>query len=428
MESRKRLFYGWVIVGTIFLIMFVGYAIRDSFPLFYVPILDEFGKSRAETALISSISFIVYGLASFASGALLDRFGPRKTFSAGIIVIAIGLLGTSQASEIWQIFIFWGVIFSLGMAAIGFVPCNAVVSRWFVRRRAAAIGIAQAGGRESLVVMPVIQALIISLGWRDTYLVLGGIGLVTILGLTQFLHHSPQDKGLNPDGDTETEGAGEGGAKQRRRDIVVLNEEWAATDWTLFKAMKKYRLWAVFAAQLTNAIGFGIVMLHQVAFMVDVGFTAEFAAFVLLVFGIVGMAGRLSAFLADIIGREQAYTMGCIGNIIGFLMLVLTKDASSPWMLYIYAISFGFFSGINGPTLVTAAADIFQGRHFGAILGFTNIGFGLGNFIGRWYGGYVFDLSGNYLQAFITAIVSVAIACISIWIASPRRIRVVRKQ
>jgi len=423
----KKIFYGWIIVGLIFLIMFVGYAIRDSFPLFYIPILDEFGKSRAETALISSISFIVYGLASFASGALLDRFGPRKTFTAGIIVITIGLVGTSRATEIWQVFIFWGVIFSLGMAAIGFVPRNAVVSRWFVRRRATAIGIAQAGGRESLVVMPLIQAMITSLGWRDTYLVLGGIGLVTILFLTQFLRHSPQDKGLNPDGDTGTE-TGDGIALKRRREVVIRNEEWAATDWTLGKAMKEYRFWVLFVTQLTNATGFGVVMLHQVAFMIDVGFTAEFAAVVLLVFGIVGMAGRLSSFLADIIGREQTYTMGCIGNIIAFLMLVLTKDASAPWMLYFYAACFGFFSGINGPTIVTGCADIFQGKHFGAILGFTNIGFGLGNFIGRWYGGYIFDVSGNYRQAFIVAIVSIMIACISIWIASPRKIRVVRKQ
>jgi len=428
MRWFRELFYGWKIVGVVFLLMFVGYAIRDSFPLFYVAILDEFGKSRAETALISSISFMVYGFASFLAGAILDRFGPRKTFTGGILIIAIGLFGCSRATEIWQIMLFWGVIFSTGMAAIGFVPCNAVVSNWFVRRRAAAIGIAQAGGRESLVVMPLIQSLIVALGWRDTYLVLGGIGLVAILGLTQFLRRSPQDMGLNTDGDRDDGEVGEEKGRGSRQSVVILNQDWAATDWTLAKAMKKYRFWFLLLAQIANAIGFGIVMLHQVAFMVDVGFTAEFAASVLLVFGIVGMAGRLTAFIADILGREWTYTLGCAGVALGFLMLVLTKDASSPWMLYAYAVGFGFFSGLNGPVMVASAADIFQGKHFGAILGFTNIGFGVGNSIGRWYAGYIFDVYHTYLPAFITAIVTVTIACTAIWITSPRKIRVIHRQ
>lgn len=424
----KKIFYGWITVGIIFLIMFVGYAIRDSLPLFYVPILSEFGKSRAETALIASISFLVYGFASFVAGAVLDRLGPRKTFTTGMVIMALGLLGCSRATEIWHLYIFWGVVFSLGMAAIGFVPCNTVVSRWFVRRRATAVGIAQAGGRESFIIAPIIQSLIIALGWRGTYLVLAGIGTVVIITLVQFLRQSPQDMGLQPDGDGGTEAAGEGIIKKRRREVVVVNEEWAATDWTLRQSMKKYRFWFVFIAQLANAIGFGIVMQHQVAFMVDIGYTAMFASFLLLIFGIVGMAGRLSAFLADIIGREQTYTMGCFGVILGFLMLVLAKDPSTPWMLYVYTVCFGFFSGINGPTLVTSCADIFQGRNFGAILGFTNIGFGLGNFIGSWYAGYIFDISGTYLTAFITAIVAVVIACTAMWVASPRRIRVIRQQ
>ncbi len=111
-------------------------------------------------------------------------------------------------------------------------------------------------------------------------------------------------------------------------------------------------------------------MIHQVAFVVDIGFTAMFASLLLLIFGIASMVGRLCGFIGDLAGREIAYTIGCGGILLAFVMLSLSRDTSSTWMLYIYAVCFGLFNGLNGPIIITATTDIFQGRHFGAILDF----------------------------------------------------------
>ncbi len=420
----KKIFYGWIIVGTVFLIMFIAYAVRDSFPLFYVPILDEFGRSRAETALISSISFLVYGFGSVAAGFLLDRFGPRRTFSLGVIIMAVGLIGCSQARELWHIFLAWGIVFSVGMSAVGFVPCNVLVSRWFVKKRATALGIAQAGGRESFIISPLIQSLILFVGWRYTYLIFAVVATVVIILLAQLLRDSPRKMGLLPYGQTAVD-AKEGTNKSREERLIV-NREWTAKDWTPKEAMRTYRFWALLFTQFSLAVAYGTVMAHQVAFVVDIGFTAMFASFLLVIYGVLSMAGRLSAFLADVLGREVAYTIGCSGVIFAFLMLTITSGPPNSWTLYVFAAFFGLFSGLNGPTMVTAVADIFQGRAFGAIFGFTNLGFGLGNAVGRWFGGYIYDSFGNYTPAFITAMIMIALACISMWIASPRRVRVVR--
>ena len=426
MRTKRRLFYGWVIVGIVFAIMFVSYAVRDAFPLFYVPMLDEFGRSRAETALISSISFLVYGFSSAISGALLDRFGPRKLFTAGAIIMGIGLVGCSQAKELWQIFIFWGVVFSFGMSAVGFVPCNTLVSRWFARKRATAVGIAQAGGRESFVMSPVTQSLILTLGWRNTYLIQAVAAVILITLLAQFLRHSPRDMGLLPDGEVKHKGRSEG--DESHVDRLTVNEEWAATDWTLSRAMRRYQFWALAVASFAGAVSYGIVMTHQVAFVVDIGFTAMFASLLMLIYGIAGTTGRLCAFISDIVGREIAYTIGCTGVIVGFLMLILVENPSTGWMLYIFALFFGFFSGLNGPAMVAAEADMFLGEHLGAIIGFINIGFGLGNACGGWFGGYIFDMSGSYLIAFATSMIMMALACVFVWVASPRKIMVVRRK
>jgi hypothetical protein len=93
-------------------------------------------------------------------------------------------------------------------------------------------------------------------------------------------------------------------AEDKRVGKAIVNTRWATTDWTLVKALKEYRFWAVFGIMITVGTGYGIVMTHQVAFMVDIGFTALFASFTLLIYGIASMVGRFCGFVSDIFGRE----------------------------------------------------------------------------------------------------------------------------
>jgi len=417
----KKPFYGWIIVGIAFWIMSIDYAIWYGFPLFYVEILNGFGWLRAETALIYSIGAVVYGVGSAIGGALLDRFGPRKTITLSAAITAVGLTGCSLVSKIWHFFLFWGGLVSFGISTAGFVPLIALVSKWFTRRRAAAVGIAQAGGRESFVMTPLIQMLILSLGWRGTYLALAAAAAILMIIPAQFLRHSPEEMGLFPDG----ENAPEDGPDTQVADRAVIDQEWVKTDWTLGKGLKQFRFWMLFLTLFAIGIGYGIVLTHHVAFMVDIGFTAMFASLILLLYGIFCMAGRLSGFLSDILGREATYALGCGGVILGFLMLLLARDTSDGWALCIYGICFGFFSGIVSPTFAASAADIFMGKHFGAILGFLNLGYGLGNSLGAWFGGHDFDVSGSYTIAFITAMAMLATAGSFLWLSSPRKIRLV---
>ncbi len=220
--------------------MSITYAIYFSFPLFYVAILDEFGWSRAETALIFSIGSIVYGAGSVVSGTSLDRFGPRKTYTVGAIIMVIGIVGCRWATEIWQFLFFWGGLTACGVCLVGFTPCNTLVANWFVKRRSTAVGITQAGGRESFIMTPLVQLMIVGLGWQNTYLVLAGVAGTVIAILAQFLKYSPREMGLLPDGETLSEQKGE--SPQSRQERFVVNEDWATTDWTLRKGLKQYRL------------------------------------------------------------------------------------------------------------------------------------------------------------------------------------------
>lgn len=424
LKPQGKLFYGWVIIAVTIVIVAAGTIIRPSFALFYVAILEEFGWSRASTAMITSIAGLSFGLSAPVSGFLIDRFGPRKLFPIAAIFIAVGTLGASQANEIWQFSLFYGVIATLGLALIGFAPIVTLASNWFVKWRALAIGLCTIGIQGAMLMSPLVQYLITNLGWRNTYLAIG-IGVpIIILPLSLLLRTRPRDIGLTPDGlphDPE-----DNRIDATQEDNYTGDREWISTDWTIGRALRTYRFWSLFGIMLCLSFSFTILFTHQVAHMVDIGFTPSFGANMLVIFAISSVLGRFGGVISDKLGREITYTIGTTGVAFGILMLILAKDPSDAWMLYVYVVFYGFFAGSNAPTYAASVADLFHGRHFGTILGSADLGFGIGAAVGPWLGGYIFDTTGSYTLAFITAIVAIAVACIFLWIAAPRQIRPLR--
>ncbi len=172
MKPGGKLFYGWVVVVISLFIMTMAYAIYFAWPVFYVPILNEFGWSRAVTALIFSAASTIYALSSPLSGFLFDKLGPRRLFAIAAIVIAIGAAGCYQATKIWHFFISFGFFIAFGAISAGYIPNLVLVSNWFEKKRATAVGISQIGLRDSFILIPLIQLLILALGWRYSFLVL----------------------------------------------------------------------------------------------------------------------------------------------------------------------------------------------------------------------------------------------------------------
>jgi MFS family permease len=162
---------------------------------------------------------------------------------------------------------------------------------------------------------------------------------------------------------------------------------------------------------------------HHVAFAVDVGYPKLYASSVLSLFGLTYGFGALGSLISDRIGREITVTMGTVMGISGMIILLLIRDASHPWMLYYYAISLGLSNGLCSPTIAAAITDIFQGPRVGSIVGAVWFAFAMGGTIGPWFGGWLFELNGNYFLAFIVAMILFAVACGAIWLAAPRKIR-----
>jgi len=416
MVKRPPLFYGLVIVGIGIVGMAIVYGIRHSFSIFFPSILDEFGWGRGSTAIMFSLNILIYGFAAPVAGSLADRWKPRMVMAIGVAILGLVTAGCAFASELWHFYLLIGILAPIGTAFSGWPLLAPALANWFVKRRGLALGLGGIGGGLSFAYGMFVEFVISQLGWRHAYFVLAGILVSLLLPLyLLFFYYRPENKGL------KAYGAEELPATKGSMSGIVTVKAPVSLDWTLSQAMRTYQLWLlVLSYSLHWGLGNYLVLAHQVRFAEDVGYSSIFAASIFALFGVFMVMGQLSASLADWIGREKTITLASILAICALVALVSVRDTSQPGLLYLYAACFGYAAGIYTPTIIAGMADIFHGRHFGAIAGILLTGMGIGGAIGPWLGGYIYDISGSYSSAFVLCIVCYGISCIAVWIAAPR--------
>ncbi|MFQ5997447.1 MAG: MFS transporter [Dehalococcoidales bacterium] len=417
MSRRPRFFYGWVIVGITSVSMMLIYGIRHSFSVFFPPILDEFGWSRGSTAFMLSLNLLIYGFIAPLAGSLGDRWKPHRLIPLGITILGLATVGCAFAQELWHFYLLIGILMPIGTACCGWPLLAPTLANWFARRRGLAMGLGQVGAGFSFTYGLYAEFAISRLGWRYAYFVLAGTLAVFLLPLhLLFFHYRPENRGLRAYGTEELP------TSKSTTPEAASAENSAPHDWTLRQAMRTYQLWLLMLSYfLFWGVGTYLVLAHQVKFAEDVGYSSTFAASIFALYGIFMVAGQLSAGISDWIGREITVTLIAILTIGAVVALISVTDTSQPWLLYLYAICFGYGSGIYSPTMTAGAADIFHGKHFGAIAGLLLTGMGTGGVIGPWLGGYIYDITGSYFSAFILSMVCFVLAAIAFWIAAPRK-------
>jgi MFS family permease len=392
------------------------YGLRHSFAVFFPSILEEFGWNRGSTAFMISLNLLVYGFLAPVTGSLGDRWKPHRVMPIGLIILGLATTGCAFARELWHFYLLLGVAAAIGMACAGWPLLAPALANWFRRKRGLAMGLAQSGAGLSFTYGLYAEFAISQVGWRHAYFVLAGtLGAVLLPLYLLFFHFRPESKGLKPYG-----------ADRPALDKDEVREMPQADDslphhWTLRQAMGTYQLWLLMLAYfLFWGIGTYLVITHQVKFAEDVGYSSTFAASIFALYGICLVGGTLSAGISDLIGRERTVTFSCTLMLTALIALASVKDTSQPWLLYMFAICFGYGGGFFTPTMTAGAADIFHGRHFGSIAGILLTGMGIGGAIGPWLGGFIHDVTGSYTSAFFLSMGAFAIACVAFWLAAPR--------
>ncbi|MEZ5820824.1 MAG: MFS transporter, partial [Xanthobacteraceae bacterium] len=173
MTQTSRFDYGWVIVAAGALMTCIGFGTMLSLAVFLAPISEAMGWSRAGVSAAATLDFLFMGLAAFVWGSLSDRYGTRIVVLAGSVLLGIGLVSASQAQELWQFQLCFGVF--IGVAAGAFyAPMMALASAWIDRHRSLAVALVSAGmGVSPVTVAPSASMLISAYDWRTAMLVIG---------------------------------------------------------------------------------------------------------------------------------------------------------------------------------------------------------------------------------------------------------------
>jgi predicted MFS family arabinose efflux permease len=251
---------------------------------------------------------------------------------------------------------------------------------------------------------------------------MAGLLLVVLLPLNLALQRQrPSDLGLAPDGDP-----GGGAPTDTAAALNVVDPAWAAIEWTLARAMRTPRFWWLFAAFFSGLFAWYGVQVHQTKYLVEVGFAPELAAWALGLVGLAGIAGQIViGHLSDRIGREWAWTLAASGFVLCYVCLLALGEAPSITLVYLMIAAQGLL-GYGLATIYGAIpAELFQGKHFGTIFGTLSSASILGAACGPWLTGAIYDRVGSYAPAFWLAITLSLLSIACIWLAAPRKVRVV---
>jgi len=418
---RLPFFYGWVIVAVAFVTMGVGVNARTAFSLLFPPILDEFGWERGVTAGAFSFGFLVSAVLSPSLGRLMDVRGPRVVIELGVGLMAAGLMLATLVREPWHLYATLGVLVGGGGVCLGYTGQALFLPNWFVRRRGLAMSLAFSGvGVGSIVLLPWLGTLIGRAGWRAACWALGILVLALLAPLNLLLKRRPEDLGLEPDGDDASGGAA------ARPAIDIVDPAWAAVDWTLGRALRTAPFWWLMVGYFCGLFAWYAVQIHQTKYLVEIGFSPTEAAWALGFVSLAGIPGQIAlGHLSDRIGREWVWTVGSLGFALCYVALLLLRDTPTPTLLYFMVASQGMLG--YGLTSVIGAipAEIFQGRHYGAIFGVLMLASIVGGAAGPWVTGALYDATGSYALAFVLAIGASALSALAIWLAAPRKVRAV---
>jgi MFS family permease len=416
-------YYGWVVIAVAFVTMGIGVNARTSFSLLYPPILAEFGWDRGTTAAAFSVGFVSSTLLSPIVGIFMDRWGPRLVVPLGTVMVALGFVGATIASQPWHLYLTLGVLVVGGSIFVSYIGHSMFLPNWFVKRRGLAIGIAFSGvGVVSIFMFPLLQAYIDFAGWRAACIALAILLVATIVPLNIALQRRrPEDLGLEPDG-ARSDGKGSGGRAQDN----VVDADWVKVDWTLRRAIREPRFWWVFIGYFAALYAWYSVQVHQTKYLVDVGFDAATAAFALAVVGFAGIGGQIGiGWFSDRAGREVAWTLACVGYAICYVTLLMLDEAPSTFVMYVMVISQGLLGYGIASIYGAIPAELFQGRKFATVFGVLTLGGAFGAGGGPWLTGFLYDLQGDYHLAFWLGFAMSVVSAVCIWLAAPRKVRMV---
>jgi MFS family permease len=395
--TNRSLFYGWWVVAAFSVMTFISTGIRHAVGPFLKPIVADLHLDRASFSLVIALSLLLYGVFMPIAGMLLDRFSVRLVTSVGTVLLVISLVMTAMVRNVWEFAAVYGVLVPLGLAGTGPVIASGVVARWFSKRRGTALSVLGSASMTGMsLLVPAVTWLIISTGWRITYVIIAAGIIVLVLPLCLLVvRDSPESVGLTPDGIAVKRGA-----------AVAPTERVAAGE-----ALQTLAFWQLAGSFFTCGFSMALLSAHGIPMLTDHGYTPMFASWALGVLGgsSIGFTVMLGA-LSDRLGRRPVLAAIYAGRIFIFAGFFLIRD--NPMAILAVAVLGGITMAGTGSMTSALTADIYGRFSVSSVFGLIFLVHQTGSALGSWLAGALFETTGGYGAAFALACLFLAGAAV----------------
>lgn len=386
------------------------------FSAFFVPLSQEFGWSRTALSGVISLARLEGGFLGPIEGYLADRFGPRKVMFVGIPLMGTGFILLSQVQSLLSFYLVYILAITLGSALGTFVPVNAAIAHWFIKKRSRAFGFVMSGvGIGGAIFLPLLGLTIVTYGWRPAAIA-GGI-LIWVIGLpvATIMRHKPEQYGQHPDG---IEPFNLESNYSDPSDLTNTKSEQSEPEFGPLQTLQTSAFWLLGASVALRALVTTGFTIHFVAMMVDRGFSLPLASSLLGWVALLSLSGRIGlSWIGDFV--EKRYLLsGALLVMAVTLVAMSLAESFLTFMIILVIYSTAYGGSIVLPLPIQG--DYFGRNSFATIRGLLSTVQTIGMMIGPIFAGIVYDLTGSYFIAFLGfAVASVLGALILLLLRKP---------
>ena len=365
----------WAIVAFGFLALALSSSARATLGLLMPVWQRDFGWTSSYISGVGAAALVVMAIVAPFAGRMVDRMGPRFTLNLGMGLLGVGCGLVALMNGKGMFVIGYAGFCALGFGIVASHVVATAVTRTFSRQTGVAVGTATSGSTGGqFVIVPLIAALMALASWRWCF---GALSLAS-LALIPCIRVMMRNRG------------GEEVGK-----VAGANPSSFVQDFgTIIRRPAFHALfWSYLICGFTSV---GAIETHLLPFAAFCGFPPVQSATAYGLLSLVNLFGMVAAgWLTDRVNRPILLASIYVLRGLTYVILLYLPGTSIE-VLFLFAILFGIVDYSTVPVTASLAASHIGMSVMGQAMGMISAGHAIGGAIAAYYGGYVFDRTGNY--------------------------------
>ncbi len=393
----KKIYYGWMIVGVLFLFNALGIGTRQGFGIFVDIWGTEWEVNVSSISLAASIGWLVNGLAAPILGQLSDKYGPKIIMVFCSIFISLSSILVATSFNVFTLSFYYGFLISFATGIGG--PVGILLSKWFSKRRGVAMGAVMAGGSiGSLFFIPLLTFIALNYTWELAWIVMGLFGAIFVVPLSIIiLKNDPKDLDSLKNVTVTT-------SKNNQESGPLWVDKWST-------AYNTRPMWQLSIGYFVCGITTASISVHFIKWAISENISPSEAA---LSFGVLSAVNGISVFcsgyFSDMFQRRIILGLVYFTRGVAFLALILLTGKMALWA---FAIVGGMSWLATVPLTTALTSEIYGQKKLGSLVGLINMSHQLGGAASVILFGMVYDYFGNYDFGLWVGVFSLIIASVA---------------